>query len=459
MAPSRTLAVGAALCTPCSAFVQQGNLRSQVPAAALERQAEGRLQAEAPAASQPCGMGVPTAGALGVAAIGLGAGSRALRLQARNASTVKRQVVGVTLPLTEKWDPLNLGSTDAKMDRYTAVEIKHGRVAMIACVGYAMPEVFRFPGCEGFENGLAGLSSLPVEGWVQLFAFIGAHDLLVKPRAGGMGPWDLGLGTELLDGISEEELERRQTSERNNGRLAMIGIMGLMVQDGMFGTSPIALLKSDGWWGPSVDYFIQDIPICMGTSLCALRTPSRGLTALRAAATDEPRMSSAVPFLKYPEVLDGWVGGEKGFDPLGVSDALPVYLLREAELKHGRVCMLATLGWIATDLGVRFPSDVFQDVSTVEAHDRMVQAGLMGPFLATVGVYEIFGGWLCLEGLDGKIKRDAGDFYLGKNFLPKDEAKEKDMRMKELENGRLAMLAFSGIATAAVLTGKPWPFA
>merc|ERR550532_1517944 len=107
---------------------------------------------------------------------------------------VQRQAAGVCLPLTEKWDPLNLGSTDAKMDRNTAVEIKHGRIAMIACVGYVMPEIFRFPGCETFENGLGALSSIPAEGWVQLFAFIGAHEVLIKPRTGGMGSFDLGLG-------------------------------------------------------------------------------------------------------------------------------------------------------------------------------------------------------------------------------------------------------------------------
>lgn len=52
----------------------------------------------------------------------------------------------------------------------------------------------------------------------------------MKPRANGLGPWDFGLGTELLDGIDAEELERKQTAERNNGRLAMIAIMGMMVQ-------------------------------------------------------------------------------------------------------------------------------------------------------------------------------------------------------------------------------------
>ena len=59
------------------------------------------------------------------------------------------------------------------MERYTAVEIKHGRISMIAVLGYLMPETFRFPGCERFENGLGALSSIPIAGWAQLFAFVG----------------------------------------------------------------------------------------------------------------------------------------------------------------------------------------------------------------------------------------------------------------------------------------------
>lgn len=399
---------------------------------------------------------------LGLSAIGLAVGMIRASGKAKKqaGSAVERRVVGVCLPLTEKWDPLDLGSNDTNMDRYITAEIKHGRISMLACVGYVMPEVFRFPGCEGFENGLGAFSSIPTEGLIQLVAFVSAHELLVKPRAGGMGLFDFGLGTELLEGISEEELERRQTSERNNGRLAMVAIMGLMVQDSMFGKCPIALLKTDGWWGPSVDFFIKDIPICMGTTFCALPSTGRraGRVARRATAIGKPEMSYSVPFLKYPEVLDGWVGGEKGFDPLSVTDALPVYLVREAELKHGRVCMLATIGWIATDLGVRFPAEVFQGVSSIAAHDKMVAAGLMGPFLATVGVWELYSGWLCFEGWEGNIKREAGDFFLGKNFLPQDPEKATQMKLKELENGRLAMFAFSGICTQAVLTGKAFPF-
>ena len=170
------------------------------------------------------------------------------------------------------------------------------------------------------------------------------------------------------------------------------------------------------------------------------------------------RYSESVPFLVHPKQLDGWVGGEKGFDPLGTTDAIPVYIMREAELKHGRVCMLATIGWIATDLGARFPAQVFQDATTLTAHDAAVEAGYMQQLFGIVGSIEAYGLWLLFKGWGGDIKRDAGDFFLGKNFLPKDLKQADEMRAKEIENGRLAMLAFSGIVTQAAAFQAKWPF-
>ena len=46
--------------------------------------------------------------------------------------------------------------------------------------------------------------------------------------------------------------------------------------------------------------------------------------------------------------------GDVGFDPLGISSWVDVRWLREAELKHGRICMLAATGMMVQDV-VKFP--------------------------------------------------------------------------------------------------------
>merc|ERR1719240_988505 len=46
------------------------------------------------------------------------------------------------------------------------------------------------------------------------------------------------------------------------------------------------------------------------------------------------------------------------FDPLGISTNVPegkLFFYREAELKHGRVCMLAILGLIVAEKGAFIP--------------------------------------------------------------------------------------------------------
>eukprot|EP00961_Rhodomonas_salina_P002836 38780-Rhodomonas_salina.2 len=54
--------------------------------------------------------------------------------------------------------------------------------------------------------------------------------------------------------------------------------------------------------------------------------------------------SKAVPFLSQPEALDGSMAGDVGFDPFGISSVIDIKWLRESELKHGRICMLAATG-------------------------------------------------------------------------------------------------------------------
>merc|ERR1711865_739647 len=53
--------------------------------------------------------------------------------------------------------------------------------------------------------------------------------------------------------------------------------------------------------------------------------------------------SKAIPFLNAAPALDGTMPGDKGFDPLLLSNTVPLRWAREAELKHARVCMLGLL--------------------------------------------------------------------------------------------------------------------
>merc|ERR1719261_1516035 len=101
----------------------------------------------------------------------------------------------------------------------------------------------------------------------------------------------------------------------------------------------------------------------------------------RASAVTSPKMagfqgdfSESVPFLKQPTNLDGSLPGHVGFDPLGFSEVFDIKVLREAELKHGRIAMLATLGWLVQD-AYTFP--FFEKVDQITAHDLLVKSGGM----------------------------------------------------------------------------------
>lgn len=91
-------------------------------------------------------------------------------------------------------------------------------------------------------------------------------------------------------------------------------------------------------------------------------------------------MSWPLSFVEAPDYLDGALAGDAGFDPIGVVPlfsmlAAPfsgivstnsnrgrsstfdreearevVYTLREAEIKHARIAMLAALGWPVSEL-------------------------------------------------------------------------------------------------------------
>lgn len=176
--------------------------------------------------------------------------------------------------------------------------------------------------------------------------------------------------------------------------------------------------------------------------------------------------------------LDGSMIGDVGFDPFYLSSIpkdfsgfiqppqweeknIPtLYWMREAELKHGRVCMLAWFGWLAADGAFGFPLRFPGEIYSVEnipcsyfAHDALVSQGSMGFLLFVVGLIEVCSSAVLVEVAKGENDREAGDFGLDPLSFLKGKSKEESDRMKlrELLNGRLAMLAFGGVCTQAAL--------
>jgi len=149
--------------------------------------------------------------------------------------------------------------------------------------------------------------------------------------------------------------------------------------------------------------------------------------------------------------------GDVGFDPFGFSEIFDLKWLREAELKHGRVCMLAWSGFVATDLGFTLPGEMHK-VSSVAAHDVATTYGAMQQLLLWIGLVETVGALALGEMMWGGSDREPGNFEFDPFLLTVDPVKKADLQLKEIVHCRLAMMAFSGVVTQAVLTGKGFPY-
>jgi light-harvesting complex I chlorophyll a/b binding protein 1 len=138
-----------------------------------------------------------------------------------------------------------------------------------------------------------------------------------------------------------------------------------------------------------------------------------------------------MPFLPYPENLKGYIGDDIGFDPLGFSDFFPVDYLREAEIKHGRIAMAAIVGFITTDLGI-VVHPLGKGLSSVQAHDALVEKGVMGNALIFIGLFEMVGYLGVAEMLQGS-GREPGYFGWGTKFYEgKSEEQIKKIKYQEI---------------------------
>merc|ERR1712039_723054 len=154
--------------------------------------------------------------------------------------------LGVQAPLGF-WDPVGYtkdGSVD-NFKRRRATEIKHGRVSMLACMGYMTPEITgKLPGYlspsmklqfADIPNGLGALSKVPGVGWAQIF-FYCAYCELSQDQTAGAGA-DGNFGFKAITSSDPTTLTKKLNAEIANGRLAMMAIIGMFFQDGLTGSA------------------------------------------------------------------------------------------------------------------------------------------------------------------------------------------------------------------------------
>jgi len=149
--------------------------------------------------------------------------------------------VGVTPPLG-LFDPLGfLSRGPAVYRRYQEIEIKHGRLAMAATLGVIVTEAgIRFPGYLSISRDITfadvpgtldgAYFGIPLVGWVQIMALIAALDIAVFRQDAAYPAGDV-VQDLPIDWVRYDDPETKKfklNAERNNGRAAMFGILGMI---------------------------------------------------------------------------------------------------------------------------------------------------------------------------------------------------------------------------------------
>uniref|UniRef100_UPI003CDF86E9 Light harvesting protein n=1 Tax=Chrysotila roscoffensis TaxID=418908 RepID=UPI003CDF86E9 len=156
--------------------------------------------------------------------------------------------IGTTRPLGV-FDPLKLMEKNpGKYRRFQEMEIKHGRIAMLATLhvfitgaGYKWPgycSYLSFPPLK-FEDipagTLASWAALPQAGWAQIVAVVAILDNSLFAQDPNREPGDVAGDLPWVRYDDPKVKEYKLNIERNNGRAAMMGIIGMMTHEYLTG--------------------------------------------------------------------------------------------------------------------------------------------------------------------------------------------------------------------------------
>lgn len=176
--------------------------------------------------------------------------------------------------------------------------------------------------------------------------------------------------------------------------------------------------------------------------------------------------------MKRPPKLEGSQAGDYGFDPLGLTEEFDLFTMQEAELRHGRLAMLAVIGWPMSEL--LGPSWMLQHGCAPSVLNGFNIPSFLAvvSFFAAAGFFEYktalrrndntkFGIMHRADmadcengqyGVPGDYNFDPLNLY---SSIGNDAYARKGLRDVEISHGRSAMLGITAFAAWEALTGHP----
>ncbi|CAE8593138.1 unnamed protein product [Polarella glacialis] len=179
----------------------------------------------------------------------------------------------------------------------------------------------------------------------------------------------------------------------------------------------------------------------------------------------------AIPFLGAPAYRSFVfnVPGDSGFDPAGLAKDLETFTsMREAEIKHARLAMLATVGWPIAELKSKGLAEAWgmrDDLLPNGQVPSVLNGGLFddAPIPISLGVFFLLAAIIDVKKAPGSqpgfygfdplnLKGFRLPFWPFVGALPKGRQWMGDA---ELKNGRLAMVAITAFAFQEFVTKVP----
>jgi len=230
----------------------------------------------------------------------------------------------------------------------------------------------------------------------------------------------------------------------------------------------------------------QESSNALETLLLALN-PSTTSTRSHAARVEGAKMSALDELIELAESTPGPV---QYWDPLklsekefwGQSNDATIGFLRHAEIKHGRVAMAGFVGYCIHENGIRWPFALstslpdyssFEGLSAPAVWDATPQAARL-QIIVIIGFFEFWSEWSTSLEADGMVHHMAGgkpgQFPAFNTILPNpfwplplfdpfgftadlSEEEKATKRLREIQNGRLAMIGLFSLISEARVPG------